>query len=242
MGRLFVYNSPIMPVTFPTSPKCHTLVMSDLHLGSKVCRADKILELLRNAEFKTLIINGDLFDTNTTSRLTPKHWEILSALTDLAERREVYLVGGNHGRELDLIPRKMNIDVRDEFAFSVHNRQFLCIHGDEFDTFTHKMPAIAKFFTHIYYMIQRTGGEKQRISMFLKRLSKRVLGVSRRQRRLALKRGAMEQANVVICSHTHLPHVAKKDGILFINSGSFCDDPCTYIMIGEDGLTKLEEI
>jgi UDP-2,3-diacylglucosamine pyrophosphatase LpxH len=216
--------------------------MSDFHLGSKVCRADKILDLLKRAEFDTLIINGDLFDTDTTTRLNQKHWEILSALSSIAEHHKVLLVGGNHGRELDLIPRKMGLEVNNEYEFTVGGRQFLCLHGDEFDTFARRLPRVTKMFAEIYYLIQKIGGERQGTSLFLKRMSKRILGIPRRQRRLALKRGLSEHVNVVICSHTHLPYVAKKNGVLFINSGSFCDDPSTYITIGKDGITKLEEI
>ena len=216
--------------------------MSDLHLGSKICRADKILELLRTAKFERLIINGDLFDSDSTSRLTEKHWEVLSALSAIAERSKVLLVGGNHGRELDLIPRKMNIEVKDEYAFEVGRRQFRCLHGDEFDSLTQHLPGTTRFFSKLFNLIQKIGGESQHGSMAIKRLSKRVMGTSRRQRRLALKRGALEHVDVVICSHTHLPHVAKKDGLLFINSGSFCDDPSTYIAIQNDGITRLEEI
>lgn len=216
--------------------------MSDLHLGSKICRADKILQLLREAHFDTLIINGDLFDSDSTHRLTSQHWEILSSLSAIAEHKKVLLVGGNHGRELDLIPRKMNIEVLDEYAFSIGNRQFLCLHGDEFDTFTRHLPGTTKLFSRIFNLIQTAGNEKQRFSMMIKRASKRIMGTSRRQRRLALKRGALEHVDVVICSHTHLPHVAKKNGVLFINSGSFCDDPSTYITINKEGITRLEEM
>jgi len=223
-------------------PHCHTLVMSDLHLGSIVCRADKILDILKNSRFDTLIINGDLFDTDSTHRLSQKHWEILSALSAIAEHHKVLLVGGNHGRLLDLIPRKMGIEVMSDYEFTVGERRFLCLHGDEFDTFSRHLPRVTKMFAEIYYLIQRIGGEKQETSLFLKKMSKRILGVPRRQRRLALKRGAREHVDVVICSHTHLPYVAKKDGVLFINSGSFCDDPSTYITINKDGITRLEEI
>src|SRR4051812_34089828 len=131
-------------------PDCHTLVVSDIHLGSRVCRADKILDLLRNAHFETLIINGDLFDAGHTENMPEKHWEILDTLADIAERTKVLLVGGNHCRELDDLARNAGIEIIDEYSFDLGQNRFLCIHGDEFDVFIRKMPRASKFVTSIY--------------------------------------------------------------------------------------------
>lgn len=223
-------------------PDCHTLIISDIHLGSRVCRPDKVLELLRGSKFKNLIINGDLFDSADTEKMTPEHWEVLALISDIAKTHPSILVGGNHGRELDKRVKKMGIRLADNHAFMVGDRKFLCLHGDEFDMFIKYLPRTSKVFTQLYYFIQRLGGKKQRVSIFLKRVLKIILGISNRQKRLALKEGSKEQANVVICSHTHIPHVDKSTDILFVNSGSFCNDPSTYITIDKSGLVELREI
>lgn len=224
-------------------PDCHTLVISDIHLGARVSRPEKVLELLRGAHFKNLIINGDLFDSAEIEKLTPEHWEVLTLISDIAKNYPTVLVGGNHGRELDNIVKKMRIRVMDNHAFDVGGRKFLCLHGDEFDMFVRHLPGTTKLFTVLYYFIQRFGGGgKHRVAVLIKRASKIILGISRRQKRLALEQGALEHANVVICSHTHIPYVGKEDGILFVNSGSFCDTPCSYITIARNGLVQLCEI
>jgi predicted phosphodiesterase len=220
----------------------HTLVMSDFHLGTRVCRADKILELLRKDGFDTLIINGDLFDSNTTKKMTKKHWEILATLEEIAKRHKVILVGGNHGRKLDMLAEDIGIELRDEYAFTIGKKRFLCIHGDEFDLFVKYLPFTSDMFGRLYYLVQKLSNKKQRTPVVAKMIMKRVLGVPRRQKRLALERGATSGANVVICSHTHIPHLETKDGILFINSGSFCDNPSSYITITKTGKAELKEI
>jgi predicted phosphodiesterase len=221
---------------------CHTLVISDIHLGSRVCRADKVLEVLRGIKFKDLIINGDLFDSETTYKFNGKHWEIVSAIADIAGRHYTVLVGGNHGRELDTLAKRIGIRVIDNHAFMVGKRKFLCLHGDEFDMFIRHLPMTSKLFAWLYYFIQRFGGQKQRVSMLLKRFSKIILGVARRQEKMALREGATRHANVVICSHTHIPHVDTRNDILFVNSGSFCDNPCNYVTIDKGGTVGLREI
>ncbi|MGC9605344.1 MAG: metallophosphoesterase family protein [Minisyncoccia bacterium] len=222
--------------------ECHTLIISDIHLGSRVCRAERVLEVLREVKFKDLIINGDLFDSDTTYKFNGKHWEVVSAIADIADRHYVVLVGGNHGRELDTLARRIGLRVIDNHAFTVGKRNFLCLHGDEFDIFIKYLPMTSKLFAWLYIFIQRFGGKKQRVSIFIKRLSKIILGLDRSQKRLALRKGAKQHANVVICSHTHIPHVDTRNDILFVNSGSFCDNPCNYVTIDKSGLVELREV
>ncbi|MDE1975622.1 MAG: metallophosphoesterase family protein [Patescibacteria group bacterium] len=223
--------------------ECHTLLISDIHLGSKVCQADKVLWVLRETKFKDLIINGDLFDTNSTEHFDGKHWEIVMAISEIAEKHSAVLVGGNHGRKLDSLAKKMGLRIYDNHAFGVGGRRFLCLHGNEFDVFVRYMPNISDFFTWLYYFIQRFGGQKQRVSMFLKRFSKHILGVSRLQQKRAIEFGTAMNANVVICSHTHLPHVSRQaNGLLFVNSGSFCAHPCNYVTIDRSGKVELKEV
>jgi predicted phosphodiesterase len=223
-------------------PDCHTLIVSDIHLGSRISRADKMLSLLNEANWKTLIINGDLFDSDDIGRLNKAHWEILTTLSSLAKKRKIFLIGGNHGRKLDKLAKKLGIRLEDELAFAINKRQFLCFHGDEFDAFIKHLPLATSVFTRLYYAIQQLDGNRQHVSMILKKLSKKILGISKRQQKQAVRIGHVRHATVVVCSHTHLPYVAVEDGVLFINSGSFCSNPCTYITIDKAGLVELKEI
>ena len=42
--------------------KNNILVISDIHLGSPVCRVKSLAKVLKNEKYNHLIINGDLFD------------------------------------------------------------------------------------------------------------------------------------------------------------------------------------
>ena len=222
--------------------QCHTLIISDLHLGARISRTDKILNILSNIKSKYLIINGDLFDSDTTHKFTSDEWRVISLLSLIAEKTPITLVGGNHGRKLDLLAEKMGIEVLENHIFSVGKKKFLCMHGDEFDMFVKNLPITTHVFTKTYYMIQKFGGKKQNFSIILKKLTKQILGISRRQQRLAIKQGQTHGANVIICSHTHIPHSSEKDGVLFLNSGSFCNEPSTFITVDKDGTVRLNTI
>lgn len=222
--------------------KYHTLIISDLHLGARICRTEKILKVLSEVHFKNLIINGDLFDSNTVFKFNSLHWQILSKISLIAENGNVFLVGGNHGRKLDPLAKKMGIKILEHYSFDLGGKKFLCLHGDEFDMYIKKLPLTSDFFTKIYYLIQRIDGNKLSFSTVIKRLSKQVLGISRRQQRLAFERGRSQNANVIICSHTHIPHMSKKDEISFFNSGSFCSEPSTFITVEKNGTVMLNEV
>ncbi|MDE2188701.1 MAG: metallophosphoesterase family protein [Patescibacteria group bacterium] len=222
--------------------ECNTLVVSDIHLGSKVSRGEKFVSLLQSTKFKTLVINGDLFDSNDIERLEKIDWQIMSTLTDLAKNHRVILIEGNHGRKLDSLAKKMGLELRHEYLFKVGNRDILCMHGHEFDIYIKHFPLLTRIVTATYYTIQELGGQKQRASMVLKKMSKRLLRVSGRQERLARNTAQKYQGDIVICSHTHMPYFSEKNGIKFLNSGSFCANPCTYITIDNNGNTELREL
>jgi UDP-2,3-diacylglucosamine pyrophosphatase LpxH len=49
--------------------------------------------------------------------------------------------------------------------------------------------------------------------------------------RHARKRGVQ----TVICGHTHEPVDETVDGIRYINSGSWTEEPCSFVTVGDDG-------
>ena len=52
-----------------------TLILSDLHLGSEISRAEQAARMLRENRFRRLILLGDIFSDLNFGRLTKPHWE-----------------------------------------------------------------------------------------------------------------------------------------------------------------------
>ena len=221
---------------------CHTLIISDIHLGARVCRVDKVLKLLQEATFAHLIINGDLFDSNSRHRLNQKHQQVVALLENIAKKKKVTLISGNHGRKLDLEIGKTGIEIRDDLIFTIGDNRFLCIHGDQFDFFTTHLPRTSKVAGDLYHLLQKFSGSQQRFSMLTKRLSKYILRVPSRQQKLALRHATKHDISVIICSHTHLPHQDTSNDVHFINTGSFCETPCHFVTIDEQGKPQLQSI
>src|SRR5947208_6850986 len=76
-----------------------TLILSDLHLGSEVSRAEEALRMLRANRFHRLILLGDIFSDLNFGRLTKPHWKFLSYIRKLSNPKrgvQVVWVEGNH--------------------------------------------------------------------------------------------------------------------------------------------------
>ena len=48
--------------------KIKTLFISDVHLGTTKCQAEKLLEVFREYEFETLVIVGDFIDLTSLKK------------------------------------------------------------------------------------------------------------------------------------------------------------------------------
>ena len=81
--------------------KCRTIWISDVHLGSKYCKAKQLLEFLDRIEFEQLYLVGDIVDLLAMRRRV--HWptahnRVISRFMKLARRKRsrVIYIPGNH--------------------------------------------------------------------------------------------------------------------------------------------------
>jgi metallophosphoesterase superfamily enzyme len=83
-----------------------TLILSDLHLGSEVSRAEDALRALRSHLFRRLILLGDIFSDLNFGRLTKPHWKFLSYIRKLSNPKrgvQVIWVEGNRDQGLSTL-------------------------------------------------------------------------------------------------------------------------------------------
>jgi UDP-2,3-diacylglucosamine pyrophosphatase LpxH len=76
-----------------------TLILSDVHLGSKHCQTHRLLDVLDREPFDRLILNGDTLHSLHLGKMRDEHWELLTRFRDLAREREVILIRGNHDHD-----------------------------------------------------------------------------------------------------------------------------------------------
>ena len=163
----------------------NTIIISDIHLGSKLSRVNSLLQFLTNVDFDRLIINGDIFDSINMRRLHKKHWHLLSVLRKLTsdnKKTEVIWIRGNHDGYSDLLTQLLGITVYDEYLFEWNSKKVLVMHGDVFDVFTSKYPLISEIADIIYKLSIYFDPTHMRVSKWLKRSEERRVGKECRSR------------------------------------------------------------
>jgi len=220
-----------------------TLIISDVHLGSEVCRASELVETLKSWRFRRLILLGDIFDDLNFKRLRKSHWKVLSYLRKVAKRSEVIWVKGNHDAQFfDFIASLMGVEAHDEYAFHLGGKPILCVHGDRFDRILMQNPLMSVVAGRVYQIIQRFDGRRQRMSRFIKRSSKGWLKVSRKVAESALDYARKRGAQAIFCGHTHQAMTYEARGLSYYNTGCWTDIPATFATIDGRGEIEIHEV
>ena len=80
--------------------KIKTLFISDVHLGTSKCQADKLLQVLKDYEYEKLIIVGDFIDLTSLKRKffwKPDHSTVIQKILRSSRKgTEVVYILGNH--------------------------------------------------------------------------------------------------------------------------------------------------
>lgn len=221
----------------------NTLVISDIHLGSPVCKVKSIISVLKNEKYDTLIVNGDLLDNKYIGRYKKSHWRVLSIIRRISKKKKVILVKGNHDVKAMVLARILGLEFVDKHEEYIGRKNFLFIHFQQFDPFLLKYPLITSFAEHFYYFFQKLDRSKK-FSRWIKKKSKSFLNVRFNIRSKALNYIKDSKYDVICGGHIHYAesYVCPNTNKEYHNSGSFCDEPCHYLLINCNGNVNLKEI
>jgi DNA repair exonuclease SbcCD nuclease subunit len=219
------------------------LVVSDVHLGSPVSKVKAFAKVLKNEKYNHLIVNGDLFDNRYIERYKKHHWNILSLIRKIAKTKKVTLIKGNHDISSNNIIKILGLEFVDEYKLNINGKRMLFIHFHQFDSFISKYPIITSIAEKIYYFFQSIDRSK-RFSRWLKRTSKSFLQVKTKIRNKAIEFLNNKEYDAIFGGHIHYAecYVCPDTKKEYYNSGSFCDEPCHYLLINDKGNVTLKEI
>lgn len=244
-------------VTDRPSRHFRSMFLSDIHLGARGCKADRVLDFLRSNDADTIYLVGDILDTwhPLVPQWTPTHDEILRLLFRRAGsgRRVIYLPG-NHDDAMrahcDRAAGRFEV-VEQSVHETADGRRLLVLHGDCAD--------IRLFRSHLATRIgSRVDGalralddrlnqwgrtlhpnDRSLIEVLLGAIKAMMNfgdGFETRLTDMAAARGL----DGVICGHSH--QAALHDdhgGILYANCGDWVD---TFTAIAEDASGRLSLI
>jgi UDP-2,3-diacylglucosamine pyrophosphatase LpxH len=123
--------------------RVRTLWISDLHLGTRGCQAEKLAEFLKSYECDHLYLVGDIIDgwrLRSGIYWPQAHTNVLRRVLTMSKRgTRVTYVTGNHDEFLRRYSSLIlgNIHLVDEAEHqTLDGRKLLVIHGDQFDVIT----------------------------------------------------------------------------------------------------------
>ena len=134
-----------------------TIFVSDVHLGSKDCQAEKLNNFLKHNTCETLYLVGDIIDAwkiqQNRLRWKQSHTNVIRRILGHAKRgtRVVY-VAGNHDEFLrPMMPYAASfgsVEICNQIEhIGADGRHYLVVHGDMFDTLMHV--SSGKFIMHV---------------------------------------------------------------------------------------------
>lgn len=249
---MFSENTNFVP------PRVDSLIISDVHLGSKVSRAGDLLRFLRayrdskhEWRFRKLILLGDIFDDLNFKRLKKHAWEVVGMfreITDEESNAEVVWVLGNHDELLThLMSHLVGVAVYEEYEWEVSGKHFLGMHGQQFDKWIMHYPRFSKIPSWMYTFIQQVDGPRQRVSRYVKEKSKTWLRINHEVAQGIVKYAAEtnRKCDALFCGHTHLAEMIEFDdnNAVYYNTGCWTGKHApNYVTIDADGEVELREL
>jgi UDP-2,3-diacylglucosamine pyrophosphatase LpxH len=204
------------------------IIISDIHLGSRMSQARELDTFLSNIRVQYLILAGDIFDDLKFNRLQHWHWQALSRIRKISDHCQVIWIRGNHDIvSAPTMSHLLGVQVRNSFTWSLNGKILHVVHGDRWDAFIYKHQTLTAIVTSIYTGLQRfTGNASRKITKWLKKKAKLLTRNSEAVKFGALSFAKKNGIDGIFCGHTHMAMLVNTDGIVYGNDGTWqSDDP-----------------
>lgn len=228
--------------------KLDLVILSDIHLGTYGCQAERLYKYLQSIDPGILILNGDIIDVWAfNKKYFPKsHMKVIGKIIKMAsEGTKVHYLLGNHD---DAFRRygnfsMGNIQMGNKLLLDLDGRQTWIFHGDVFDLSIQHTKLLAKlggkaydFLILINALVNRIcdkfGWEKFSLSRKIKESVKLAVKYVQDFEDMAIEHAILKNYDQVICGHLHSPVIREvkheRGSILYLNSGDWVEN-CTAL-------------
>lgn len=229
--------------------------ISDVHLGTRGCQAEALLEFLRVTDFETLYIVGDLIDIWALRRSIywpQPHNDIVQKLLRKGRKgTEIIYITGNHDEFLARFHGLYGAISLQKNAMhtTADGRRLLVMHGHELDAVVQNLGWLAHVGDIGYTLLMRCNGLVNAIrrligcgywslSAYVKAEVKNVVGFIGQFEDAVVRYARDFDADAVLCGHIHTAAVRDIHGVIYYNTGDWVES-CTAIVEHYDGSLEL---
>jgi len=225
----------------PVTIRYRTVWISDVHLGTRGCQAEQLLNFLKTHEFETLYVVGDLIDVWALKRgiyWPQSHNDVIQKILRVGRKgtRVVYIPGnhdefvagffGDYG-SVTVVPRAVHE--------TVDGKRLLIIHGHELDTVVQNIKWLAhlgdigytilmRLNTPINWIRKKMGLQFWSLSAAAKRSVKTAVNYIGAFEQAVTKLAQMEEnIHGVVCGHIHTPAIRRIGDLDYYNSGDWVE-------------------
>lgn len=232
-----------------------SVFISDIHLGSRGCKAERLNKFLKSISCDKLYLVGDIIDgwkmQQNKLRWKQSHTNVVRKILSLGkEGAEVYYIVGNHDEFLRPLlrfkPSFGSIKILNTCDhIGLNGKKFLVVHGDMFDGITRLAPWVSfmgdraydlllLLNTHFNYVRHKFGFGYWSLSKWLKTRVKKAVdfmwGFETNITTYAAKRGY----DGIICGHIHNADIKLVGGTIYMNDGDWVES-CTALVETREG-------
>ncbi|HVI99153.1 MAG TPA: UDP-2,3-diacylglucosamine diphosphatase [Sphingomonas sp.] len=253
----FVNSAPVVPErAIAERRRYRTIWISDVHLGTRGCNADLLIDFLDHVDSDTMYLVGDIIDGWRLKKKffwPPAHNDVVWRILKRARRgtRIVY-IPGNHD---EMFRQFSGLDFggveirRKAIHETVDGRRLLVLHGDEFDVITLAHRWLAHLGDAAYTALMRVSllvnAVRRRFGMPYWSLSKHAKArvknavefISRYEEVVAHAAGS-RGVDGVVCGHIHTAEMRTIGTVAYYNDGDWVEG-CTALVEHDDGRMEL---
>jgi UDP-2,3-diacylglucosamine pyrophosphatase LpxH len=225
--------------------------ISDAHLGTRGCNAEALLDFLRENDFETLYVVGDLIDIWALRRgiyWPQQHNDVIQKILRKARKgTHVIYIPGNHDELVaGFCGAYGNIDIRQSaIHVTACGERILIIHGHELDTVVQNVKWLAfagdlgyQFLLSLNPLInfvrRRFGLGYWSLSAYAKRRVKDAVSFIGKFEAAVTHYAARHRVDAVLCGHIHSPAIREFDSVTYYNCGDWVES-CTALVEESDG-------
>ena len=229
--------------------------ISDTHLGTRGCNATALLDFLRETDFDTLYIVGDLIDIWSLRRAIywpQQHNDVIQKILRKARKgtRVVYIPGNHDELVTTFYGAYGNIEIAERaIHVTASGERILIIHGHELDTVVQNVKWLAfagdlgyQFLLSLNPLInfvrRRFGLGYWSLSAYAKRTVKDAVSFIGKFEAAVAHYAERYRVDAVLCGHIHSAAIREFGRVAYYNCGDWVES-CTALVEGHDGMIAL---